>query len=108
MNQKSELMRGVTESIILKLLSAKTMYGYEIIKSVNERTNGEFQWKEGSLYPCLHRMEEAGLITSNWNLDSEKPRKYYKLTKKGLRATEEKIAEIKNFCHSLSLLLELA
>ena len=60
----SDLMRGVAEPVILKLLAERTMYGYEIIRLVNERTNGAFEWKEGTLYPCLHRLEEQGQIFS--------------------------------------------
>ncbi|OQA82139.1 MAG: lineage-specific thermal regulator protein [Lentisphaerae bacterium ADurb.Bin242] len=105
MVQNSELMRGIAETVILKLLSERTMYGYEIIKLVNERTNGEFQWKEGTLYPCLHRLEEAGLIASSWELSSGKPRKYYSLTKKGKIAVPEKVGETKRFCTALGALL---
>ena len=54
MIQNSELMKGIAPAVILKLLSQRSMYGYEIIRLVNEKTNGEFQWKEGALYPCLH------------------------------------------------------
>ena len=62
----SDLMRATAETIILRLLNERRMYGYEIIKIVNERTDGAFQWKEGTLYPCLHRLEGAGLIASEW------------------------------------------
>ncbi len=105
MVQNSELMRGIAETVILKLLSERAMYGYEIIKLVNERTNGEFQWKEGTLYPCLHRLEEGGLIASSWELSSGKPRKYYSLTKKGEIVVPEKVGETKRFCAALGTLL---
>ena len=49
-----ELIRGSVETVILRLLGEHPMYGYEMIKTVNERTDGFFEWKEGSLYPCLH------------------------------------------------------
>ena len=60
MAKNQDVLRGISETVILKLLSERSMYGYEIIKLVNERTDGAFQWKEGTLYPCLHRLEEAG------------------------------------------------
>jgi len=44
MIQNSELMKGIAPAVILKLLSGKAMYGYEIIRKINELTNGEFQW----------------------------------------------------------------
>lgn len=104
----SDLMRGVAEPVILKLLAERTMYGYEIIRLVNERTNGAFEWKEGTLYPCLHRLEEQGLIESSWQLAGAKPRKYYSITRKGIAAMEEKAREAKEFVGALHLLLGAA
>ena len=104
----SDLMRGVAEPVILKLLAERTMYGYEIIRLVNERTNGAFEWKEGTLYPCLHRLEEQGLIASSWQLAGAKPRKYYSITRKGIAAMEEKVREAKEFVGALHLLLGAA
>ncbi len=102
----SDLMRGVAEPVILNLLSIKTMYGYEIIKLVNEKTNNAFQWKEGTLYPCLHRLEAAKLIESSWQIaDNGKRRKYYALTKKGAAALAEKKEEWNLFAESVNVLL---
>ena len=56
---------SIVETIILKLLAERPMYGYEIIRVVLERTGGTFEWKEGTLYPWLHRLEQAGLIESS-------------------------------------------
>ena len=105
MANNQDLMRGITETVILKLLSERTMYGYEIIKMVNERTNGEFQWKEGTLYPCLHRLEEEGLIASSWELSTNKPRKYYSLTQKGESVVTGRVEESRRFCATLGVLL---
>jgi len=66
MPTQNDLGGSAVETIILKLLSERAMYGYEIIKVVNDRTNGAFAWKEGTLYPCLHRMEGGGMIASEW------------------------------------------
>ena len=93
MSTKNELARGSVEMIILRLLQDKPMYGYEMIKVVNERTNGYFEWKEGSLYPCLHRLEGDGLIVSSSVEYNGKIRKYYSLSLKGKRAAEEQIEE---------------
>ena len=51
----TELVGSTVELLVLKLLAERTMYGYEIIQIVNERTEGAFNWKEGTLYPVLHR-----------------------------------------------------
>ena len=105
MIQNSELMKGIAPVVILKLLSGKSMYGYEMIRLVNERTNGEFQWKEGALYPCLHKMENEGLLKSEWKIVTGKPRKYYMLTRTGKQSVEEKENESRTFCTALSQLL---
>jgi DNA-binding PadR family transcriptional regulator len=81
----SELVRGVVEPVVLRLLAERRMYGYEIIKVVNERTKGSLAWKEGTLYPCLHRMESSGLIKGEWQEAGigGRQRKYYALSAKG-------------------------
>ena len=102
----SDMMRGMAEPVILKLLNHKKMYGYEIIKVVNEKTNNAFQWKEGTLYPCLHRLEADGLIKSEWQIaDNGKPRKYYTLTKKGMAEMAAKVEEWGHFSKAVNVLL---
>ncbi len=102
----SDLVRGSVETIILQLLSERCMYGYEIIKVVNERTDGGFAWKEGTLYPCLHRLEGAGIITSEWlEGDTGKQRKYYKLTRHGEALCQDKVAEWRAFSSAMNAVL---
>lgn len=107
MTLKSEFVRGSVELIVLHLLGERTMYGYEIIKLVNERTDGAFAWKEGSLYPCLHRLEGAGVIASEWREGDTpgKPRKYYRLTRKGEVVASEKVAEWHSFTKAVGNIL---
>jgi DNA-binding PadR family transcriptional regulator len=102
----TDLIRGTVETIILQLLSEKAMYGYEIIKIVNDRTDGAFMWKEGTLYPCLHRLEGAGVIASQWR-DGElgKPRKYYLLTRKGEALAKDKASEWAAFSTAMNSIL---
>jgi PadR family transcriptional regulator len=102
----SDLMRGVVDSIVLRLVSERAMYGYEIIKVVNQETDNAFQWKEGTLYPCLHRLESGGLITSEWiTSDTNRPRKYYSISRKGAAALEKKVGEWSVFSQSVNTLL---
>ena len=101
-----ELVKGSTVPIVLRLLSEREMYGYEIVKVVNQRTGGRFEWKEGTLYPCLHRLEADRLVTSKWHqAPTGKKRKYYRITKKGLAALKERVAEWKEFAESVTALL---
>jgi DNA-binding PadR family transcriptional regulator len=102
----ASLFKGVVEPIVLKLVAERAMYGYEIIKVVNERTQGAFEWKEGTLYPCLHRLESAGWIKGQWReSESGRQRKYYAITRKGLAATKEKTTEWAAFSTAVNALL---
>ena len=90
MSLPTELARGTVMPIVLSLLSEQAMYGYEIVKTVNVRSNGVLEFKEGTLYPLLHKMQGQRLIKASWE-DGEhgKPRKYYALTPKGQRLLKE-------------------
>ncbi len=82
------------------------MYGYEIIKLVNEKSNQAFEWKEGTLYPCLHRMEAEGLIDSEWRTaDNGRDRKYYAITRKGAKLLTEKVSEWAVFTKAVNAIL---
>jgi DNA-binding PadR family transcriptional regulator len=106
MNTDSDLTRAVVEPLVLRLVSEKAMYGYEIIKVVNQRTKGTFEWKEGTLYPVLHRLEGAGLIKSEWTVaDSGRNRKYYSITRKGAGLLKEKVSEWAAFSAAVQAVL---
>jgi DNA-binding PadR family transcriptional regulator len=106
MGVDSDLMRGVAEPIVLELVSQQPMYGYEIIKVVNERTNGALEWKEGTLYPCLHRLESEGLVRSRWRTaETGRRRKYYEVTRKGAELLKKKKTEWRDFAASVNVLL---
>lgn len=83
-NIDSDLIRGNIDTIILKTLLDGDKYGLDIIKEVDERSNGTYELKQPTLYSCLKRLENQELISSYW-LDSEigGRRHYYKLTEKG-------------------------
>jgi PadR family transcriptional regulator, regulatory protein PadR len=102
----TELVGSTTEMLVLKLLSERQMYGYEIIQIVNDLTNGEFNWKEGTLYPVLHRLEGAGYLATEWQMgDTGKNRKYYRLTAKGTKRVESKVEEWTRFSRSVNAVL---
>ena len=81
-----ELTAASSRPIILSLLASGERYGYEIIKVVNEASEGRVTWTEGMLYPVLHRMEREGLLTSRWKAsESGRRRKYYRIKAAGRR-----------------------
>ena len=79
---------STNKALILAILAKrKESYGYEIIKLVLTLSDGAFQWKDGMLYPVLHRMEKDGLVASRWRLaENGRKRKYYRITDEGVRA----------------------
>lgn len=101
-----DLAKGTVVPVILKLLSEKPMYGYEIIKVVNERTNNLFAWREGTLYPWLHRLEADGLVQSRWEASAAgRQRKYYRITHRGLATLKAQTAEWTTFSKAVNALL---
>nr|WP_312048297.1 helix-turn-helix transcriptional regulator [Anaerotignum sp.] len=75
---------GSTMLMLLSLLRERDYYGYEIIKEIELRSNSVFQFKEGTLYPVLHRMEAQGFLKSyKAKAETGKERKYYQITAKG-------------------------
>jgi DNA-binding PadR family transcriptional regulator len=102
----NELMRGTVVPIVLSLLSEREMYGYEIVKLVNARSNGLLEWKEGTLYPTLHKLEGERLIGAAWREGpSGKQRKYYGLTRRGEAELANRREEWQKFSGVVSTLL---
>jgi PadR family transcriptional regulator PadR len=107
MEYRRELLKGNTETLLLSLLKNQPLYGYQIIKELEKRSQGYFRFKEGTLYPALHRLEAAGLLRGSWErLPSGKKRRYYHLTGKGLKLLEEKIAEWQGFSLAVNLVTQ--
>jgi PadR family transcriptional regulator PadR len=80
-----ELSRGTIELAVLALISGQRRYGYDLLSSLATATGGFVGIKEGTLYPVLHRLEDAGFIEATWEAEGRnKPRKYYGITDAGL------------------------
>ena len=77
------LISGSMTMLILKLLSEKDMYGYEMIDTLRQKSQNVFELKAGTLYPLLHNLEEKGLVRVYEQDVLGKTRKYYSLTKNG-------------------------
>ncbi len=79
-----ELVGASVQPIILSILNQQDSYGYAIIKKVKRYSFGALEWKDGSLYPVLHRMEDEGLIESYWQeTETGRRRKYYRIKDAG-------------------------
>ena len=102
----SELVRSSTDLVILALLHDRPMYGYEILVSLSDRGNGEFKFKQGTLYPLLYRLEREGWISAAWEVPEKgKKRKVYSLTKDGRAVQKARAAEWARFTRSVNSIL---
>ena len=90
-----ELLQGTLDLLVLKILSAAPNHGYGIAMRIHELSDDVLRVEEGSLYPALYRMEEQGLIESEWRATlNNRKAKFYRLTRKGRRAAD---AELKGW-----------
>lgn len=96
-----ELMKGTTVTLVLKILKREPMYGYAIIKEIEVRSNGVFSLKEGTLYPILHDLETSGCVEAYWEVFENRRRKYYRITKQGLKMLDEKVTEWRIFSQAV-------
>ena len=107
MATKRDLLKGSSDSLLLCLIEQQPMYGYQIIKELGKRSQGYFKFKEGTLYPALHRLERAGLITGRWQLLSNaRPRRYYHITTKGSSSLATERVRWQDFLYAMNLIIQ--
>ena len=99
------LVSGSTTMLLLKLLSEKDMYGYEMIEALKERSENVFSLKAGTLYPLLHGMEDKGLLTCYEQEFQGKVRKYYSITGKGRKELQERKSSWQEYSHAVASVL---
>ena len=98
-------LNGVPEMLVLELLSRQEMYGYELVRAIQEKTREKLTFGEGCIYPLLHWLEETKLVNS-WRQEVEgRSRNYYQVTPKGRKRLEELESEWKEVVAGVSLVL---
>lgn len=104
-----QLMKGITEPVLLYLINEVPTYGYNIIKELEKRTTGYFKLKGGTIYPALRRLETKGLVKSRRQRTTERQaRKYYQITEKGRQFLSGRLAEWKDFSVAVSMLMGIS
>jgi transcriptional regulator len=84
MSQKSDLLQGTLDLLILRTLAHGPQHGWGISLRIQQVSQDVLQVNQGSLYPALHRLEQQGLIESEWgNSDNNRQAKFYQLTRAG-------------------------
>jgi PadR family transcriptional regulator PadR len=109
MTQLQQLRKGSTPLLLLSVLATDKMYGYQIMRELERRSEGYFTMTAALLYPALHQLEVGGLLKSEWQEgQGKRKRKYYSITQKGRKALAASHTEWKTFIAKLQKTLELS
>jgi PadR family transcriptional regulator, regulatory protein PadR len=101
-----ELPRGHLDLLLLAVLDGGPAHGYAVIERLRERSGGAFDLPEGTIYPALHRLEQAGLLASRWAEAGGRRRRVYRLTGRGGRALAREQREWRAFAHAVRVVVE--
>jgi PadR family transcriptional regulator, regulatory protein PadR len=106
-DRRATLLQGTLDLLILKALSTGELHGLGVSRRIEQMTGGTFVVQPGSLFPALHRLEEAGWLASVWQPSENNRRaKYYKLTRAGQRQLGEETAQWNKIALAIAKALE--
>ena len=106
-NERTDLLQGTLELLILNTLARESMHGYGIVQRIHEAAEDLLKVEDGSLYPALYRMEERGWIKSEWGVSENNRRaRFYKLTKSGQKQLEAQRANWRRVSEAVSKILQ--
>ena len=101
-----ELLKGILPIIILKLLNDnRKMYGYQIMQTVKDLSGDKILIKEGSLYPSLHKLKEAGLVETETENIGKRVRHHYILNENGKAESRKRVAELRDFLQTVQKII---
>ena len=104
---RKELLKGSTETLLLSLLVDESMYGYQLVKEIDRRSSGYFRFKEGTLYPALHRLERDRLVIGQWEMSATgQSRRYYRITEHGRSRLKSMLEEWFLFTRAVNLVAQ--
>ena len=104
---RRELLKGSTDTLLLSLMANEAMYGYQLVKEIDRRSSGYFRFKEGTLYPALHRLERDGLVEGTWGASSNgQNRRYYHITADGRAKLSSMLEEWHLFTKAVNLVAQ--
>ena len=102
---RAESLKGHLDGLILAVLADGPLHGYAVIQKLQSRSNGTFELPEGTVYPVLHRLEAAGLLSSQWSEGEGRRRRIYELTRRGRGELGERRAEWRQFAGAVEAVL---
>jgi PadR family transcriptional regulator PadR len=106
MTQPTNLLQGTLDLLILKSLTLGELHGLGVSRRIEQITRGTFHVKPGSLFPALHRMEEAGWLASSWGAsENNRKAKYYKLTALGRRQLTAELSKWERYTEAVGMIV---
>lgn len=107
MGEQMELLQGTLDLLILKTLALEPMHGWGIAQRIQQVSKEALQVGQGSLYPALARLEQGGLIDSEWSVsDNNRRAKFYKLTRAGAKQLQKELGEWQRLSAAIALILQ--
>jgi PadR family transcriptional regulator len=105
-NDAAGLLPGTLDLLILKAVSLGKLHGYGVLLRIQQITGGALQIQQGALYPALYRLEDQGLIASEWGTsDNNRRAKFYRLTTAGRARLGEEAASWNRFADAIAMAL---
>jgi PadR family transcriptional regulator PadR len=101
-----DFLNGVPELVILRLLAAQPMYGYEIVQAIRSSTGAALDFGEGCVYPILHRLEAGHLLASRREIVNGRSRVVYRVTDKGRKKLKESVSSWRQVVEAVNLVLQ--
>ena len=107
--QKSDLLQGTLDLLILKTVALGPVHGYGISQRIQQVSREALQVQQGSLYPALHRLEKRGWLQATWGeSQSGRQAKYYRLSAEGQKQLQIEETEWNRLCEAIGLVLRTA
>jgi len=103
---KREELKGHLDLLLLASLESGQLHGYALIEELRRQSGGTFELPEGTVYPALHRLERAGLLSSRWSSQSGRRRRVYELTRKGRESLSDRRAAWREFARGVDLVVQ--
>jgi DNA-binding PadR family transcriptional regulator len=102
---RAESLKGHLDALILSVLAGGPLHGYAVIEELKRRSSGALSLPEGTVYPALHRLEAAGLLSSAWSQGEGRRRRVYQLTRRGRRELGLRRTEWHDFARAVEAVL---
>jgi PadR family transcriptional regulator, regulatory protein PadR len=106
MNRKADLLQGTLDMLVMRAVADEALHGYALVHRLKLISGGRLEVPQGSLYPALHRLENQGMLRSEWRATpSGRDAKFYRLTARGRKRLESEMDEWRELSRAIALVL---